>query len=1145
MSDQRFIGTKAATSHRWPGSFPRWLRIAHRFMVITGILCIVVPIAVSDELDLDDFIDALNELIATKGPVPGRVAEDLPDNLVPAEENSFAFEGGPTGTAADAEENTNLMNFRAPVADPNLGPKFDIPTGAKPSPLLGATEFTHPMPRFEELVPQPLPAEGDVVAGDPFPQPTDARSSPIGQDLENFLAQGIYPFPQRTANVTDFNPWQPAVEGFLGRPLDTPPAEGRPPGEEWAHQRWTEFFPEEYVVTAQAGARSNGGFRDRQQLHGYSVGEFAPGGLYHNTDGRAGFDGTVKGIEVRFHPALPVQEPNVMWTFDGTLPPKLLMARVGETLLLRHYNALPIDPAANFGFGLHTITTHEHNGHTPAESDGYVQAFFFPGQFYDYRWPLALAGHDSINTLGTDDRAGAPDGMGGIRRTPGDWRETMSTHWFHDHMSDFTAQNVYKGNSAAMNYYSSLDRGNEEIDDGVNLRLPSGTDLDWGNRDYDINLLIADKAWDEDGQLFYNIFDTDGFLGDRILTNWAWNPYFDVRARRYRLRLLNGAVARYFRVALVTGRGEPVPVYMIANDGNIMEHSVYFPHGILPTQAIGERYDIIVDFSQYAPGTQIYMLNLIEHRNGKRPHEAIPRSEVFSGHYESLIVGDRWIEGDPCVGKFLQFRVQEYNGNDLSMDPAEYVSELPNGQPGKKMIPLPEITQEELDNAVHRQFVFGRSSGTDEEPWTIKTDGGSGFTKDARRLSAAPAIGALEIWHLENGGGGWSHPIHIHFEEAQILERDGRAPPEWEKWARKDMFRVGRMGDSGDKVKVAIRFREFMGSYMEHCHNTTHEDRAMLLRWDLESPGQVRVMPTPMPTWDGVGYVPSYALPTFRSGGDPAEFEEPSLPDAFFNRTCEVLARFEPVVENLSTPGTPRLDIIIPRVPLSLFDHTESVFPAARGSTVEQKVDNVRITFVTQSTVGVAGRFKAKIVPSTGLGSNPDNVDVRWSLLGAHLMPLVDGLTTVIFSVDACGKFGSLELDGDSSINDAQGVVLNSVSRPVAEEEPLPSEEEPPTESPKEQPLSFLRGDCNADHALNVSDVLCSLNWLFSDGRTDCIAALNINGDLRVNIADPVALLSYLFTGGDAPAAPFPACGPTPTQTDTKLGCATPLSDCN
>ena len=29
---------------------------------------------------------------------------------------------------------------------------------------------------------------------------------------------------------------------------------------------------------------------------------------------------------------------------------------------------------------------------------------------------------------------------------------------------------------------------------------------------------------------------------------------------------------------------------------------------------------------------------------------------------------------------------------------------------------------------------------------------------------------------------------------------------------------------------MAIRFREFAGTYMEHCHNTQHEDHAMLLR---------------------------------------------------------------------------------------------------------------------------------------------------------------------------------------------------------------------------------------------------------------------------------------------------------------------------
>ena len=56
-------------------------------------------------------------------------------------------------------------------------------------------------------------------------------------------------------------------------------------------------------------------------------------------------------------------------------------------------------------------------------------------------------------------------------------------------------------------------------------------------------------------------------------------------------------------------------------------------------------------------------------------------------------------------------------------------------------------------------------------------------------------------------------------------------------------------------ISVAIRFREFAGTYVEHCHNTTHEDKAMLLRWDNEIPGQTVRIPTPLPTWDGVGYI--------------------------------------------------------------------------------------------------------------------------------------------------------------------------------------------------------------------------------------------------------------------------------------------------
>jgi hypothetical protein len=65
---------------------------------------------------------------------------------------------------------------------------------------------------------------------------------------------------------------------------------------------------------------------------------------------------------------------------------------------------------------------------------------------------------------------------------------------------------------------------------------------------------------------------------------------------------------------------------------------------------------------------------------------------------------------------------------------------------------------------------------------------------------------------------------------------------------------------------MAIQFREFAGTYMEHCHNTQHEDHAMLQRFDVEHPGQILLMPAPLPTWDGVEFVDSVALPKFRIG---------------------------------------------------------------------------------------------------------------------------------------------------------------------------------------------------------------------------------------------------------------------------------------
>ena len=125
--------------------------------------------------------------------------------------------------------------------------------------------------------------------------------------------------------------------------------------------------------------------------------------------------------------------------------------------------------------------------------------------------------------------------------------------------------------------------------------------------------------------------------------------------------------------------------------------------------------------------------------------------------------------------------------------------------------------------------------------------------------------GTLEVWNFKSGGG-WDHPIHVHFEEGIILSKNGAPPPEWEKWARKDVYKIGGGPESVSQLRIAVQFREFAGNYVEHCHNTQHEDHAMLMRFDIEKPGQFLVMPTPMPTWDGVEDAPSVGIPPFRTG---------------------------------------------------------------------------------------------------------------------------------------------------------------------------------------------------------------------------------------------------------------------------------------
>ncbi|MBZ5538750.1 MAG: multicopper oxidase domain-containing protein [Acidobacteriia bacterium] len=674
----------------------------------------------------------------------------------------------------------------------------NIPTGAPPSPGLVGLEFSQPMPRFDVL----------------------QRKAPRQQglfQLEPINGAVYQPTAQSNQTLQNLNP---ALVG--GRTDQFGPIEGRPPGAIWAHQRFSQFPPKIVVEASQAPAQTN-----------FVYNPTVPSSL------NSGIDPT-QAIPLKFHPKLPIQGPQSVWTFNGTIPPKLVQARYGEPVLFRHHNKLPFNRSQNGGFGTNTISTHEHNGHHGAENDGFTGAYFFPGQFYDYHWPVVLGGWTSFNTAATDAKASTPDGSGGLIKVAGDWHETMSTHWFHDHMFSFTSQNVYKGNAAMFNIYSGLDRGNESINDGVNLRLPSGTSKDWGNLDYDVNILLADKAWDASGQMYFDIFDFDGFLGDVMTVNLAYRPYFEVERRKYRFRILNASVSRFFKVCLSDGS----PMIQIANDGNLFPSPVTLTQ--LDEQGIAERYDIVIDFSRYAVGQKVWMVNLCEHQNGKKPAGDLSLANALAG-----------TSADPCVGKFLEFRIVR--------DPA---------QPDQSQVPATMIPNPDLSNIpVARERVFNFGSGGTQTtldpvtsyfgPWGIKTDNqGSTLNADYGRISAAPKYGTREIWTLQNGGGGWDHPIHIHFEEGQILARNGSLSnvPAWER-GRKDVYRLRPSGS----VTITMQFRDWGGMFMEHCHNTVHEDNAMLLRWELDDSGGafLRPLPTPIPKPQGVTFIqPDDILPT-------------------------------------------------------------------------------------------------------------------------------------------------------------------------------------------------------------------------------------------------------------------------------------------
>jgi FtsP/CotA-like multicopper oxidase with cupredoxin domain len=144
--------------------------------------------------------------------------------------------------------------------------------------------------------------------------------------------------------------------------------------------------------------------------------------------------------------------------------------------------------------------------------------------------------------------------------------------------------------------------------------------------------------------------------------------------------------------------------------------------------------------------------------------------------------------------------------------------------------PLPVINMRRLDQLVTRTFTLQRG-GTfgGETEWLINSQ-----QFEPRQPLAVPRLGQPEVWTIKNGGGGWVHPMHMHYEEHRVISRNGVPTPLDPKHpddnSREDVVAL----EPSEEVVIYRNFRTFIGPYVAHCHNLAHEDHNMMFGFEVQ-----------------------------------------------------------------------------------------------------------------------------------------------------------------------------------------------------------------------------------------------------------------------------------------------------------------------
>ena len=479
--------------------------------------------------------------------------------------------------------------------------------------------------------------------------------------------------------------------------------------------------------------------------------------------------------------------------YDSSFPGPTFKTRVGQPVVVRHWNDLPKFPGVPAGVP-QRISVHLHGAHNPAHSDGYPSFVVNPGMYRDYYYANTVP-------MGRD---GKPD-----------LNESQSTIWYHDHGEDLTDLHVTKGLAG---FWLTFD--DRELDLIKNHVLPGWwkPTAEWNDQEfmenvspYDIPLAITDRQFNADGSFFFDGFPVgnknDGYLGDVTVINGKAFPYLHVEPTQYRLRLLGASGARFWRLSIQNQEGVMQNHLRVGNDSWLLPNPIQMSDFIL---APANRADLVMDFSAYAPGTILYLVNTAEQHRGAGPQGKLDTigSTGFSERIMKIVVGAPTATTPISTSTITTSSLLRENTPILASD---------------------------ISN--RRTFEFVRSNGM----WLINQ-----VHWDSQLSNAPMPLGVAEEWTLVNGAGGWWHPIHVHLESHQLQTINGRKPgPDYfpEKQFKSDTTILG----PNTTAVVYIKFRTFEGPFAFHCHTTQHEDSMMMFNIDPNLDGPSYKVGDPIP----------------------------------------------------------------------------------------------------------------------------------------------------------------------------------------------------------------------------------------------------------------------------------------------------------